>query len=310
VIVALAGGTGAAKLLRGLAHVADPARLFVVGNTGDDLDWWGLRVCPDLDSVAYGLAGLLDATRGWGVRDDTFHCLEAMGRLGRETWFRLGDRDLATHLHRTLLLRGGASLSAATRVLAEGLGVTSRLVPMSDDAVRTELRTGAGWLTLEEFFVRERCAPEVLDVAYRGADVARPAPGVLDAIDSAEAVLVCCSNPVTSIGPILAVPGIVDALIRTEAPVVAVSPIVGGQAVSGPAAKLLRARGLEVSPLGVARAYRPWLDALVIDSADASHAPALARDGVRSIVADAFMRDAAGEARLASTVLDAVGVAA
>lgn len=309
-IVALAGGTGAAKLLRGLAHVTDPARLFVVGNTGDDLDWWGLRVCPDLDSVAYGLAGLLDATRGWGVRDDTFHCLEAMERLGRETWFRLGDRDLATHIHRTLLLRGGASLSAATRALAERLGVTSRLVPMSDDAVRTELRTGAGWLTLEEFFVRERCAPDVLDVAYRGADGARPAPDVLDAIDSAEALVVCCSNPVTSIGPILAVPGIVDALVRTPAPVVAVSPIVGGQAVSGPAAKLLRARGLEVSPLGVARAYRPWLDALVIDSADASHAPALARDGVRPILADALMRDVAGEARLARTVLDAVGVAA
>lgn len=309
-IVALAGGTGAAKLLRGLARVTDPARLFVVGNTGDDLDWWGLRVCPDLDSVAYGLAGLLDATRGWGVRDDTFHCLEAMERLGRETWFRLGDRDLATHIHRTLLLRGGASLSAVTRALAERLGVTSRLVPMSDDAVRTELRTGAGWLTLEEFFVRERCGPEVLDVAYRGADGARPAPDVLDAIHGAEAVVVCCSNPVTSIGPILAVPGIVDALVLTRAPVVAVSPIVGGQAVSGPAAKLLRARGLEVSPLGVARAYRPWLDALVIDSADTSHAPALARDGVRPILADALMRDAAGEARLARTVLDAVGVAA
>ena len=309
-IVALAGGTGAAKLLRGLVHVTEPSRLFIVGNTGDDLDWWGLRVSPDLDSVAYALAGLLDGTRGWGVRDDTFHCLEAMQRLGRDTWFRLGDRDLATHLHRTLLLRAGASLTAATRAIAHALGVTARLVPMSDDPVRTELRTGTGWLSLEEFFVRERCLPDVLDVAYRGAEAARPAPDVLEAIGAAEAVVVCCSNPVTSIGPILAVPGIADALVRTPAAVVAVSPIVGGRAVSGPAAKLLAARRLDVSPLGVARAYRPWLDALVIDRADVADAPALERDGVRPVVADALMRDHAAEVRLARVVLDAVGAAA
>jgi LPPG:FO 2-phospho-L-lactate transferase len=310
VIVALAGGTGAAKLLRGLVQVTEPTRLFIVGNTGDDLEWWGLRVSPDLDSVAYALAGLLDPARGWGVRDDTFHCLEAMGRLGRDTWFRLGDRDLATHLHRTLLLRAGASLTAATRAITGALGVTAHLVPMSDDPVRTELRTGGGWLSLEEFFVRERCAPDVLDVAYRGAEAARPAPAVLEAIGGAEAVVVCCSNPVTSIGPILAVPGIVDALVRTPAPVLAVSPIVGGQAVSGPAAKLLRARGLDVSPLGVARAYRPWLDALVIDPRDVPHVPALERDGVRPVVTDALMPDHAAEARLARAVLDAVGAAA
>jgi LPPG:FO 2-phospho-L-lactate transferase len=310
VIVALAGGTGAAKLLRGLVHVTDPARLFIIGNTGDDLEWWGLHVSPDLDSVAYALAGLLDGTRGWGVRDDTFHCLEAMHRLGRETWFRLGDRDLATHLHRTLLLRTGASLSAATRAIAGVLGIPAHLVPMSDDPVRTELRTSGGWLSLEEFFVRERCAPDVLEVAYRGAGDARPAPEVLEAIDTAEAVVVCCSNPVTSIGPILAVPGIVDALLRTPAPVVAVSPIVGGQAVSGPAGKLLTARDLEVSPRGVAEAYRPWLDALVLDSVDIAHAAALERDGVRPVAANAVMRDGADEARLARVVLEAAGVTA
>jgi LPPG:FO 2-phospho-L-lactate transferase len=310
VIVALAGGTGAAKLLRGLGRATEPSRLFVVGNTGDDLEWWGLRISPDLDSVAYALAGLLDVARGWGVRDDTFHCLEAMDRLGQETWFRLGDRDLATHLHRTLLLRTGASLTTATRAITNALGVTARLVPMSDDAVRTELRTGAGWLSLEEFFVRERCAPDVLEVAYRGAERARPAPGVLEAIESAEAVVVCCSNPVTSIGPILAVPGIVDALARTPAPIVAVSPIVGGRAVSGPAAKLLAARGLEVSPLGVARAYRPWLDTLVMDHVDAAHAPALARDGVRPVLAETLMPDGVAEARLAGVVLEASGIAA
>jgi LPPG:FO 2-phospho-L-lactate transferase len=310
VIVALAGGTGAAKLLRGLAGVTEPSRLYVVGNTGDDLDWWGLRVCPDLDSVLYALAGLLDPTRGWGVRDDTFHCVDAMDRMGRETWFRLGDRDLATHLHRTLLIRAGASLTAATRAIAESLGVAACVVPMSDDPVRTEIRTPSGWLGLEEFFVRERCAPDVLDVAYRGAAEARPAAGVVEAIDSAEAVVVCCSNPVTSIGPILAVPGIASALDRTLAPVVAVSPIVGGQAVSGPASKLLLAQGLEVSPLGVARAYRPWLDAIVIDGKDAACAGLLEREGVRSVVADALMPDGAAEARLARVVLQAAGVGA
>jgi LPPG:FO 2-phospho-L-lactate transferase len=180
---------------------------------------------------------------------------------------------------------------------------------MSDEPVRTELRTDKGWLSLEEFFVRERCAPDVLEVAYRGAERARPAPDVLATIGSAEAVVVCCSNPVTSIGPILAVPGIVDALVRTPAPVVAVSPIVGGRAVSGPAVKLLAARGFEASPLGVARAYRPWLDALVMDPADAGQAPELERDGVRPVIADALMPDGAAEARLARVVLDAVGVA-
>jgi LPPG:FO 2-phospho-L-lactate transferase len=309
VIAALAGGTGAAKLLRGLAGITEPSRLHIVGNTGDDLDWWGLRVCPDLDSVVYALAGLLDPTRGWGVRGDTFHCLDAMGRLGRDTWFRLGDRDLATHLHRTLLIRAGASLSAATRAIAESLGVAARVMPMSDDPVRTEICTPAGWLGLEEFFVRERCAPPVLEVAYRGADAARPAPGAVEAIEAADVVVVCCSNPVTSIGPILAVPGIENALARASGPVVAVSPIVGGEAVSGPAGKLLLARGLEVSPLGVARAYRPWLDTLVIDAKDASCAGLLDREGVRPVVTDALMPDAAAERRLARAVLEAVGVA-
>jgi LPPG:FO 2-phospho-L-lactate transferase len=307
VIVALAGGTGAAKLLRGLARVTAPDRLLIVGNTGDDMEWWGLRISPDLDSVTYALAGLLDTQRGWGVQDDTFRCLEAMHRLGRETWFRLGDLDLATHLQRTLLLRAGATLSDATRAIAHALGVAAHIVPMSDDPVRTELRTSGGWLGLEEFFVRERCEPEVLEVQYRGAEAAKPAPGVLAAVEAAEAVVVCCSNPVTSIGPILAVPGIAEALRDTSAPVVAVSPIVGGQAVSGPAAKLLAARGLEVSPVGIAQAYRPWLDTLVLDGRDAAHGPALERCGVRPVTTDALMPDAAAEIRLAEVVLEAAG---
>jgi LPPG:FO 2-phospho-L-lactate transferase len=307
-VIALAGGTGAAKLLRGLAAVIDPARVVVVGNTGDDLAWWGLHVSPDLDSVAYALAGLLDAGRGWGLRDDTFHCREAMARLGGPAWFSLGDRDLATHLRRTELLRGGATLSAATAALAAALGVRSRLCPMSDDPVRTRVRTDAGWLGFQEYFVRERAAPAVREVVYDGAAAARPAPGVTEAIAAAEAVVVCCSNPVTSIGPILAVPGIVPALAATPAPVVAVSPIVGGAPVSGPAGQLLRARDLPVSPVGVARAYAPWLDVLVLDRVDSGLVPDLEREGVRPVLADTRMADAAAEAALARAVLAAAGV--
>src|SRR5581483_7161219 len=237
-------------------------------------------------------------------------CLGAMQRYGRETWFRLGDRDLATHLHRTVLLREGAPLSLVTRRVAEALGVRARIVPMSDDPVRTVLRTPTGWLTLEEFFVRERCTPPVREVAYRGAETARPAPGILDALARAEAVVVCCSNPVTSIGPILAVPGIRAALEASPAPVVAVSPIVGGRAVSGPAAQLLAACGVEASAAGVARLYEPWLDALVLDRVDAALAPALAGRGVRPVIADALMPDADAELRLAQVALDAAGIAA
>jgi LPPG:FO 2-phospho-L-lactate transferase len=308
VIAILAGGTGAAKLVRGLATATDPGRLCVIGNTGDDLEWWGLHVSPDLDSVAYGLAGLLDPERGWGIREDTFHCRAAMDRLGRETWFQLGDRDLATHLCRTLLLREGASLTAATEHLARALGVRARLLPMTDDPVRTALRTPEGWLSLEEFFVRERCRPAVLEVAYRGAEAARPAPGVLEALTAAEAVVVACSNPITSIGPILAVPGVTSALGTTAAPVVAVSPIVGGAAVSGPAGTLLRARGLEVSPAGVATLYRPWLDALVLDHRDAGLAGDVAALGIRAVPAEILMPDTDAEARLARAVLAVAGL--
>ena len=309
-IVALAGGTGAAKLLRGLTRVVDPARLTIVGNTGDDLECWGLHVSPDLDSVTYALADLLDPVKGWGVRDDTFRCQEAMARLGGDTWFSLGDRDLATHLVRTALLRGGATLSAATAAIAGALGLRARLHPMSDDPVRTRILTADGWLDFQEFFVRERARPEVREVAYEGAATARAAPGVLEAIAGAEAVVVCCSNPVTSIGPILAVPGISAALAATPAPVVAVSPIIGDAPVSGPAGKLLRARGLPISALSIAAVYAPWLDTLVIDARDAALAPELLRRGVRPVVTDTLMSDAAAETALARGVLAAADLTA
>ena len=304
-VTALAGGTGAAKLLRGLAACLGPRDLTIVGNTGDDTEVWGLHVSPDLDTVTYALAGLLDVARGWGRADETFHALQAMAALGAPTWFSLGDRDLATHLVRTTALREGETLTAITARLAARLGVAARIVPMSDAPVRTSVTTTEGRLAFQEYFVRDKAQGEVVAVAYDGAATARPAPGVVEAIAGADLVLVCPSNPVTSIGPILAVPGIVAALRTTRAPVVGVSPIVGGAPVSGPAGRLMQARGLDVSPLGVAAAYAPWLRTLLIDARDAKLADALGEAGVKAVAADIVMTDRASEIALARRVLEA-----
>jgi LPPG:FO 2-phospho-L-lactate transferase len=305
-VVAIAGGTGAAKLLRGLAACVRPHELTVIGNTGDDAEIWGLHVSPDLDTVTYALAGRLDVERGWGLAGETFRCLEAMATLGAETWFNLGDRDLATHLYRTGRLRSGVPLSAVTAEVARSLGVAVRLLPMSDDPVRTRVRTADGWLGFQEYFVREKALVDVQDIVYAGAEVARPAPGVCEALAGADLIVVCPSNPVTSVGPILAVPGMVAALAAARAAVVAVSPIVGSAAVSGPAGALMRARGLPVSPAGVARAYAPWLDALLIDTRDQDRGGAVSAEGARPITAEIIMTDKAAEVALARRVLEAV----
>lgn len=306
-LTAIAGGTGAAKLLRGLAAARPRDSLTVIGNTGDDTEIWGLHISPDLDTVMYALAGRLDAARGWGLEGETFRCLATMGDLGAETWFSLGDCDLATHLYRTRALRDGLPLSAVTAELCGRLGVAARILPMSDDPVRTRVRTTDGWLSFQEYFVREKAQVQVLDVEYAGALAARPAPGVLEAIGEAELVVVCPSNPVTSVGPVLAVPGISDALAATRARVIAVSPIVGQSAVSGPAGELMRARGLSVSAVGLAAAYAPWLGMLVIDRSDAAHVVELARLGVEAVLADIVMTDRDREVALARVVLDSRG---
>ena len=304
-IAALAGGTGAAKLLRGLAASLDASTLTVVVNTGDDAEVWGLHVSPDLDSVMYALAGVLDTARGWGRADETFRCLAAMAVYGAPTWFTLGDRDLATHLVRTRVLHDGRPLSAITAELCRALGVAARMLPMSDDPVRTIIRTPQGRVGFQEYFVRDKCQAQVVGVDYEGADRARPAPGVVDAIREADLIVVCPSNPVTSIGPIIAVRGIAEALAAARAPVVGVSPIVGGAAVSGPAGALMRARGLPVSPVGIARAYAPWLRTLLVAADDAACARELAAFGVRAVPTDVMMPDAARERALARAVLDA-----
>jgi LPPG:FO 2-phospho-L-lactate transferase len=269
-IVAFTGGTGGAKLVQGLQQIVAPGELTVIVNTGDDVEWWGLHISPDIDSVLYALADLLSKDRGWGVEGDSFRCLERMKQLGQPSWFSLGDLDLATHLTRTGMLRSGQTLSEATAELAARLGVRARVLPMSDDRVSTMLDTAKGTLTFQEYFVRERHQVEVRAVRFEGAEEARPAPGVLESIDGADAIVFAPSNPVTSIGPILAVPGIRDGLRRTSAPVIAVSPIVGGAAVSGPAAELMQMMGWSSTMAGVAKAYEDFLDVLVADSSEMS----------------------------------------
>ena len=304
-IAALAGGTGAAKLLRGLAPLVDPAELTIVGNTGDDTEIWGLHISPDLDTVCYTLAGLIDERKGWGLRDETFHALEQMPRLGEPAWFGLGDRDLATHLHRTRLLREGRSLTAVTADIVAALGVPARVLPMSDQPVRTRILGPEGWLSFQEYFVREKAQTLVRAVEYAGAAAATPAPGVVAAIAEARAVIVCPSNPITSVGPILAVPGLVEALGATSATVVAVSPIVGGAAVSGPAGQLMASAGLPVSAAGVARAYAAWLDRLVFDEQDRALADEIRALGIAPVPAPTMMSSREAEIDLARHVLNA-----
>jgi LPPG:FO 2-phospho-L-lactate transferase len=308
-ITALAGGTGAAKLLRGLARVLDAHDLTVIVNTGDDAEIWGLHVSPDLDTVCYTLAGVIDERKGWGLVDETFHALDQIARFGEPVWFNLGDRDLATHLHRTRLLREGGTLTEATRAIAQALHVTATVLPMSDQAVRTRILGPDGWLAFQEYFVREKAQVEVRAVNYAGAPSARPAPGVLDALRTADAVLVCPSNPITSIGPILAVPGVVEGLRATEATVVAVSPIVGGDAVSGPAGRLMAGAGLPVSATGVARAYGGWLDVLVFDERDRALAAEIQAAGAAAVPAPTMMSSREAEVTLARHVLAAIEAA-
>jgi LPPG:FO 2-phospho-L-lactate transferase len=303
-LVALAGGTGAAKFLRGLGQLVEPRDLSVVVNTGDDAQIWGLHVSPDLDTVTYTLGGLIDEAQGWGVRDETFHALDHMARFGEPTWFNLGDRDLATHLHRTRLLGEGRSLSEATRSITRSLGVIANLMPMSDQPVRTRLLGPEGWLDFQEYFVRDKAQVEIREVRYEGAAGARPAPGVIEAIRAARGVVVCPSNPITSIGPILAVPGLREALMETTATTVAISPIVGSDAVSGPAGRLMAVSGLPVSPAGVARVYASWLDLLVFDERDAPRAPDVLGVGVSPVTAQTIMASRADEVALARKVLD------
>ncbi|MCZ7526860.1 MAG: 2-phospho-L-lactate transferase [Acidimicrobiia bacterium] len=309
-LTALAGGVGAARFLRGLVRVVAPEEVTVVGNTADDDVFHGLHVAPDLDSVTYTLAGVESPETGWGLAGETFACMDAMARYGAPTWFRLGDRDLATHLFRTERLRAGATLSQVTTEIARAWGLRIHLLPMSDDPVATRIEVdgpeGPAVLRMQEWFVRERAEPPVLGVRFEGAARAAPAPGVLEALEVAETILICPSNPVISIGPILAVPGIREVLTRRRERVVAVSPIVAGAPLKGPADRLMGPLGIEVSCVGVARAYADVCATLVVDAGDASRVAEVEAAGVRPVVTDTVMRDARVAAALARYALDAV----
>jgi LPPG:FO 2-phospho-L-lactate transferase len=310
-LTALAGGVGAARFLDGLVAVVPPEDVTTIVNTGDDDEFHGLWVCPDLDSVTYRLAGAHNPETGWGLSDETFHAMGALARYGSPTWFNLGDRDLATHLYRTQRRGQGASLSEVTAEIARAWGIRSRLLPMSDDRVATRItvRTDDGGteeLAMQEWFVHRRSEPPVVSVHFDGADRARPAAGVLEALEVADTIVVCPSNPVISIGPILAVPGVRDVLIARRDRVVGVSPIIAGRPVRGPADRLMGPLGIEVSCVGVAKAYRDFCSTLVIDAADEMLAQEVEALGVRAVVADTVMRDARVAAALARNTLAAV----
>ncbi len=309
--MAIAGGVGAARLLRGLIDVMDPAGITAVVNTGDDIVLHGLHISPDLDTVIYTLADAIDTEHGWGLAGDTWAAMGALQRYGGHTWFRLGDRDLATHLFRTQRLTEHAALSDVTAAIARAWGVAARVLPMSDDRVETRITIAgpaAGTsveIGFQEWFVGRRHGVAVESVRFLGAEEARPAPGVLEAIGSAEHLVICPSNPIVSIGPVLAVPGIEDALAVRRDEVVAVSPIVAGAALKGPADRMMVELGHEASAVGVARLYAPLAGTLVIDEADAGLAAAVEAEGVRAVVAPSVMTSPGEAAALARAVLAA-----
>jgi LPPG:FO 2-phospho-L-lactate transferase len=309
--VALAGGVGAARFLQGLVRVIPPESVVVVGNTGDDEVFHGLHVSPDLDTVTYTLAGAVNPDTGWGLAGDTFRTLDTLARYGAPTWFRLGDADLATHLYRTDRLRSGATLSEVTAEIALAWGLKSRVLPMTDDRVATRIEVegpaGPVMMAMQEWFVRERAEPVVRAVHFEGTGEAEPAPGVLAALEEADAILLCPSNPVISIGPILALPGVRQTLASRRTRVVGVSPIIHGAPVKGPADRLMAGLGMEVSCVGVASAYADICGTLLVDGLDAGRAPELEDLGVRPVVTPILMRDAAGAESLARAVLEQLG---
>jgi len=307
-IVVLSGGVGGARFLQGVVQVVPQQQITVISNTGDDREFYGLHVSPDVDIVLYSLAGIVDAANGWGIRDDTYNTMQQLTRYGNEDWFLLGDRDLATHIHRTNLLRQGKTLSEVTDDLRAQLGLDIRVLPMSDQPVATHIQTPAGLLHFEEYLVKHRTAEDVQDVVFVGASEAKPAPGVLDAIKQADAILIAPSNPIVSVGTILAVPGIHDALHEASGMVIAISPIVGGAPIKGPADKIMRGLGLEVSAVGVTRCYRDFLDVMIIDEQDAQLTREIQDLGIPVVVTDTIMRDDATKAALARTALQAAGL--
>jgi LPPG:FO 2-phospho-L-lactate transferase len=289
-----------------LKHYLGPEDLTVIVNTGDDFEWMGLHVSPDLDTITYTLAGIANSETGWGLREDTFACLQRLMRLGGDSWFLVGDLDLATHLYRTRQLRSGAGLASVTRSLALALGAHATILPMTESLVPTRVHTAEGTLEFQDYFVRRKAGPQVTGLTFQDIETASPGPGVLAALEAAAAIFICPSNPFISIGPILAVPGVRTALLRFSGPKLAISPIIGGRAVKGPAAKMMKELGHEVSALGVARIYQGLVDILVLDRNDeALRVPVESLD-LKVFTADTFMDSPETQKRLAWQTLEMI----
>jgi LPPG:FO 2-phospho-L-lactate transferase len=302
-IAALAGGVGASKLLLGLYHEMDPRDLTIIVNTGDDIVLHGLKISPDLDIVTYTLAGVIDPKKGWGFRNETFHALKRLAVFGRENWFNLGDRDLATHIHRTAMLAAGKSLTEAAENIRAALRVKARILPMANEPVPTLIDSSEGPLHFQEYLVKRRAEPVVRGIQFQGVGAAQPAPGVLEAIREADRILICPSNPLISIGPILAVPGIREALRARKRDVIAVCPIVGGKSLKGPSDKMLAQLGHEPSAPGVAELYADFTGTFVLDSLDAHHADAIRALDMTPLAIPTVMRTLAQKRRLARSLL-------
>lgn len=304
-ITVLAGGVGAARFLQGLLAVHRPSDVTIVSNVGDDAEFFGLHVSPDIDIVCYHLSGLADEERGFGLKADTFNVIDAIGKYGYDTWFRLGDKDMGTCITRTHLLRKGKTLAEATAEIASSLLIPARITPVTNDPLRTKIRTDDGVLDFQDYFVKRRTEGHAWEIIYDGAESARPAPGVIEAIRTSSAVVLTPSNPLVSIGPLLSVPGVREAMRETEGKVVAVSPIVGGKTIKGPADRMLRDQGLEASAFVVAKLYQDFLDVLVIDAQDEALAPQIEELGVQAVVTDTIMASMEKKSALARTVLAA-----
>lgn len=302
-LVILTGGTGGAKLIEGLSREIDPAQLTIICNTADDFVLHGLNISPDLDTIVYTLAGLSDPEQGWGIQGDSFTVLSQLEKLGGDVWFKLGDKDIATHITRTRWLREGLELSEVTDRLRRYLCVKAKVLPMSNEGIETRLDTAEGEISFQEYFVKRRWQSEVRKVFYAGVQKSAPAPGVLQAIEEAAGIIICPSNPITSIGPILAVPGIRNALKRTTAPIIGVSPMIGKLAISGPAHKLMAAERMEPSTLGTVRTYADFLDQFVIDNADEPLTGKLEALGIAVVVTSIRMSSLGDKQRLARQVL-------
>ena len=305
-IVVLAGGVGAARFLEGLIHVVPQRKITIIGNVGDDTEIHGLHISPDLDIVTYTLAGFVDSTKGWGFRGDTFECQRVLEQYGYETWFNLGDRDLATHIYRTEQLRKGRELLEITQQLTRRLGLRIKLLPATNDPMQTHVLTDKGWIHFQEYMVKRKTHLQVQKVKFKGAQTARPARGVIDSITNATEVIVAPSNPIVSIGAILAIPGIRSALRQTRQKVVGISPIIGGKTVKGPADKLMKACGIRPSALGVAECYKDFLDTLIIDRVDQRLAKAIERLEIKPVITDTLMKDLESKKRLARIALGAL----